>query len=208
MVGIRTQRKLAEKVLEIIRHQDYKTWVFWRFLSIGSSASFAKSCAVKAATAALPPPLCQANDMALKEIRGRKIPESPWGSSIPVGDGDGDVNRFPDGDGDGDEDEAEKRGWGFVQPLKPCGGKPTRLEYLGYFVSYVVESAMLYACTGPFHHTMCHAKALCGHMRCHRLQQRRENSQDIQDVLASSRKVQEAVEMAKKNKPPDLHKKQ
>ncbi|GJZ31755.1 hypothetical protein Tco_0576802 [Tanacetum coccineum] len=34
-VMVRTQRKLAEKVLEIIRHQDYKTWVFWRFLSIG-----------------------------------------------------------------------------------------------------------------------------------------------------------------------------
>ncbi|GKB05955.1 hypothetical protein Tco_0834188, partial [Tanacetum coccineum] len=33
----------------------------------------------------------------------RKIPESPWGSSIPIGDGDGDVNRFPDEDGDGDE---------------------------------------------------------------------------------------------------------
>ncbi|GKD03022.1 hypothetical protein Tco_1177996, partial [Tanacetum coccineum] len=38
----------------------------------------------------------------------RKIPESPWGSSIPIGDEDGDVNRFSDGDGD----EAEKRGWG------------------------------------------------------------------------------------------------
>ncbi|GJR82267.1 hypothetical protein Tco_0153052 [Tanacetum coccineum] len=38
----------------------------------------------------------------------RKIPESPWGSPIPIGDGDGDVNRFPDGDGDGDGDEAEK----------------------------------------------------------------------------------------------------
>ncbi|GKD39007.1 hypothetical protein Tco_1259214 [Tanacetum coccineum] len=44
---------------------------------------------------------------------GRKIPESPWGSPIPIGDGDGDVNRFPDGDGDGDGDEAEKRGWGW-----------------------------------------------------------------------------------------------
>nr|GEV75688.1 hypothetical protein [Tanacetum cinerariifolium] len=32
---VRTQRKLAEKVLEIIRHQDYKTWFFWRFLSKG-----------------------------------------------------------------------------------------------------------------------------------------------------------------------------
>ncbi|GJU64854.1 hypothetical protein Tco_1246689 [Tanacetum coccineum] len=38
---------------------------------------------------------------------GRKIPESPWGSPIPIGDGDGDVNRFPYGDGDGDGDEAE-----------------------------------------------------------------------------------------------------
>ncbi|GJY87089.1 putative PIF1 DNA helicase/replication protein A1-like protein [Tanacetum coccineum] len=43
----------------------------------------------------------------------RKIPESPWGSPIPIGDGYGDVNRFPDGDGDGDGDEAEKRGWGW-----------------------------------------------------------------------------------------------
>ncbi|GJR64524.1 hypothetical protein Tco_0010589 [Tanacetum coccineum] len=44
-----------------------------------------------------------------------KIPESPWGSPIPIGDGDGDgdVNRFPDGDGDEDRDEAEKRGWGW-----------------------------------------------------------------------------------------------
>ncbi|GKD25562.1 hypothetical protein Tco_1231776, partial [Tanacetum coccineum] len=40
----------------------------------------------------------------------RKIPESPWGSPIPIGDGDGDVNRFPDGDGDEDGNEAEKRG--------------------------------------------------------------------------------------------------
>ncbi|GJR61218.1 ribonuclease H-like domain-containing protein [Tanacetum coccineum] len=47
----------------------------------------------------------------------RKIPESPWGSSIPIGDGDGDVNRFPNGDGDGDEDEAEKRGWGWVEAM-------------------------------------------------------------------------------------------
>ncbi|GKC85426.1 hypothetical protein Tco_1141143, partial [Tanacetum coccineum] len=31
----------------------------------------------------------------------RKIPESPWGSPIPIGDGDGDVKRFPDGDGGG-----------------------------------------------------------------------------------------------------------
>ncbi|GJT10852.1 mutator type transposase [Tanacetum coccineum] len=44
--------------------------------------------------------------------QGRKIPESPWGSPIPIRDGDGDVNRFPDGDGDEDGDEAEKRGWG------------------------------------------------------------------------------------------------
>ncbi|GJW77921.1 hypothetical protein Tco_0139603 [Tanacetum coccineum] len=43
----------------------------------------------------------------------RKIPESPWGSSIPIGDRDGDVNRFPDGDGDGDRDEAKKLGWGW-----------------------------------------------------------------------------------------------
>ncbi|GJW71414.1 hypothetical protein Tco_0128331 [Tanacetum coccineum] len=42
--------------------------------------------------------------------KGRKIPESPWGSPIPIRDGDRDVKRFPDGDGD--EDEAHKRGWG------------------------------------------------------------------------------------------------
>ncbi|GKE59900.1 hypothetical protein Tco_1510267, partial [Tanacetum coccineum] len=44
----------------------------------------------------------------------RKIPESPWGSPIPIGDADRDANRFPDGDGDGDGDEAEKRGWGWL----------------------------------------------------------------------------------------------
>ncbi|GKB20371.1 hypothetical protein Tco_0854294 [Tanacetum coccineum] len=49
-----------------------------------------------------------------RNLRPRqKIPESPWGSSIPIGDRDGDVNRFPDGDGDGDRDEAKKRGWGW-----------------------------------------------------------------------------------------------
>ncbi|GJQ92535.1 hypothetical protein Tco_0003674 [Tanacetum coccineum] len=48
---------------------------------------------------------------------GQKIPESPWGSSIPIGYGDGDVNRFPDGDRDGDGDEAEKRGWGCTKKL-------------------------------------------------------------------------------------------
>ncbi|GJY57394.1 retrovirus-related pol polyprotein from transposon TNT 1-94 [Tanacetum coccineum] len=46
-----------------------------------------------------------------------KKSRSPWGSSIPIGDGDRDVNRFPDGDGDRDGDEAEKRGWG-------CGSQP------------------------------------------------------------------------------------
>jgi hypothetical protein len=40
---------------------------------------------------------------------GTKIPESPWGSPIPVGDGDGDAKQFPDGDGDG----SEKQGWGW-----------------------------------------------------------------------------------------------
>ncbi|GKE96036.1 hypothetical protein Tco_1580891, partial [Tanacetum coccineum] len=45
-------------------------------------------------------------------VCGKKIPESPWGSPIPIEDGDEDVNRFPDGDGDGDVNEAEKRGWG------------------------------------------------------------------------------------------------
>ncbi|GKC57627.1 hypothetical protein Tco_1085225 [Tanacetum coccineum] len=50
---------------------------------------------------------------AKKKTIWRKIPESPWGSPIPIGYGDGDVNRFPDGDGDGDGDEAEKWGWGW-----------------------------------------------------------------------------------------------
>ncbi|GKF13984.1 hypothetical protein Tco_0055446, partial [Tanacetum coccineum] len=45
--------------------------------------------------------------------KGRKIPESPRGSPIPIGDEDGDVKRFPDGDGDGDGDEAHKQGWGW-----------------------------------------------------------------------------------------------
>ncbi|GJY87231.1 reverse transcriptase domain-containing protein [Tanacetum coccineum] len=57
--------------------------------------------------------------MGITEIPGpyiwQKIPESPWGSPIPIGDGDGDVNRFPDGDGDGDGDEAKKRGWGWKE---------------------------------------------------------------------------------------------
>ncbi|GKE30166.1 hypothetical protein Tco_1445550 [Tanacetum coccineum] len=52
-------------------------------------------------------------DITTDKQEGRKIPESPWGSPIPIGDGDGDVNRFPDGDGDGDGDEAEKQGWGW-----------------------------------------------------------------------------------------------
>ncbi|GJZ38046.1 hypothetical protein Tco_0584237, partial [Tanacetum coccineum] len=34
-VMVRTQQKLAGKVLEIIRHQDYKTWFFLRLLSKG-----------------------------------------------------------------------------------------------------------------------------------------------------------------------------
>ncbi|GJW61100.1 putative reverse transcriptase domain-containing protein [Tanacetum coccineum] len=52
----------------------------------------------------------------------RKIPKSPWGSPIPIGDGDGDVNRFPNGDGDGDEDEAKKRGWGWFGTLRAIIG--------------------------------------------------------------------------------------
>ncbi|GJZ80909.1 hypothetical protein Tco_0645903, partial [Tanacetum coccineum] len=56
---------------------------------------------------------CTRSSLQFKHVfSGRKIPESLWGSPIPIGDGDGDVNRFPDGDGDGDGDEAEKRGWG------------------------------------------------------------------------------------------------
>ncbi|GJT00804.1 hypothetical protein Tco_0821973 [Tanacetum coccineum] len=51
--------------------------------------------------------------MVTVSSKGRKIPEFPWGSPIPIGDGDGDVKRFPDGDGDGDGDEAHKRGWGW-----------------------------------------------------------------------------------------------
>ncbi|GJX19128.1 RNA-directed DNA polymerase, eukaryota [Tanacetum coccineum] len=52
-------------------------------------------------------------DKTNQQLPRRKIPESPWGSPIPIGDGYGDVNRFPDGDGDEDGDEAEKRGWGW-----------------------------------------------------------------------------------------------
>ncbi|GJS97064.1 hypothetical protein Tco_0804032 [Tanacetum coccineum] len=83
-------------------------------------------------------------------VVGRKIPESPWGSPIPIGDGDGDVNRFPDGDGDGDGDgnsqimttlhrlskEHEKKvkdqGYGSVSRLEKrgkesCSGHPLLL---------------------------------------------------------------------------------
>ncbi|GKD66709.1 hypothetical protein Tco_1308817, partial [Tanacetum coccineum] len=49
---------------------------------------------------------------SVNSSKGRKIPEYPWGSPIPIGDGDRDVKRFPDRDGDGDGDEAHKRGWG------------------------------------------------------------------------------------------------
>ncbi|GJU99290.1 zinc knuckle CX2CX4HX4C containing protein [Tanacetum coccineum] len=45
--------------------------------------------------------------------KGRKIPKSPWGSPIPIGDEDGDVKQFSNGDGDRDRDEAHKRGWGW-----------------------------------------------------------------------------------------------
>ncbi|GJR51801.1 putative ribonuclease H-like domain-containing protein [Tanacetum coccineum] len=45
----------------------------------------------------------------------QKVPESPWGSPIPIEDGDGDANRFPDGDRDGDEDDDDKRAWGWYQ---------------------------------------------------------------------------------------------
>ncbi|GKB56813.1 hypothetical protein Tco_0912999 [Tanacetum coccineum] len=60
----------------------------------------------------------EAISSSMQENRGQKIPESPWGSPIPIGDGDGDVNRFPDGDGDGDGDEAEKRRWGCAAQWK------------------------------------------------------------------------------------------
>ncbi|GKG25042.1 hypothetical protein Tco_0395670, partial [Tanacetum coccineum] len=62
----------------------------------------------------------------------RKIPESSWGSPIPIGDVDGDVNRFLDGDGDGDGDEAEKRGWGCTDSAKlvPLGKDSTAIETL------------------------------------------------------------------------------
>ncbi|GKC26805.1 hypothetical protein Tco_1034099 [Tanacetum coccineum] len=76
------------------------------------------------------------------DVIGRKIPESPWGSPIPIGDGDGDVNRFPDGDGDGDGDEAEKRGWGLhrlavkTQLIRPMDLKdqPSKIQnkFQGY----------------------------------------------------------------------------
>ncbi|GKC25695.1 hypothetical protein Tco_1027845, partial [Tanacetum coccineum] len=53
----------------------------------------------------------QIKDFTVILSKRRKIPESPWGSPIPIGDGDGDVKRFTDGDGDGDGGDAEKRGW-------------------------------------------------------------------------------------------------
>ncbi|GJX18369.1 hypothetical protein Tco_0219201 [Tanacetum coccineum] len=66
------------------------------------------------------------------ESSRRKIPKSPWGSPIPIGDGDGDVNRFPDGDGDGDGDEAEKRGWGWYGCMgfvyKECALEPEQSQ--------------------------------------------------------------------------------
>ncbi|GJW29721.1 zf-CCHC domain-containing protein [Tanacetum coccineum] len=60
-------------------------------------------------------PACWLKFYWTNKVHWQKIPESPWGSPIPIGDGDGDVNRFPDGDGDGDGDEAKKRGWGWFQ---------------------------------------------------------------------------------------------
>ncbi|GKB56397.1 hypothetical protein Tco_0912583, partial [Tanacetum coccineum] len=83
-VMVRTQRKLAGKVLEIIRHQDYKTWVFWRFLSKGFvkkivwtakaqkkvwSAKENKELQSHAATATIVSAVCQANDHGFGRIR-------------------------------------------------------------------------------------------------------------------------------------------
>ncbi|KAJ9550988.1 hypothetical protein OSB04_015033 [Centaurea solstitialis] len=51
-------------------------------------------------------------------MNGHKIPVSPWGSPLPVGDGDGDMIKLPDGDGegDGDDDEGSGTGMGIGSP--------------------------------------------------------------------------------------------
>ncbi|PWA83629.1 F-box domain-containing protein [Artemisia annua] len=84
--------------------------------------------------------------------------------------------------------------------------KPTPPESPGYFPSVGVDSGILYARREPLHDKWCHKKTLCEDTRWHSLQQRRENSQEIQSVLASSPEVHEAVEIGKKIKLPDLHK--
>ncbi|GKA13901.1 hypothetical protein Tco_0693547 [Tanacetum coccineum] len=62
--------------------------------------------------------------------RGRKIPESPWGSPIPIGYGDGDVNRFPDRDGDGDGDEDGSLPTYYMPLFKATDGVLSHLERL------------------------------------------------------------------------------
>ncbi|GJY47490.1 putative reverse transcriptase domain-containing protein [Tanacetum coccineum] len=74
--------------------------------------AIAADCATRGDTGG---PAGRAGEPAMALAVGRKIPESLWGSPIPIGDEDGDAKRFPDGDGDGDKDEAEKRGWGCVR---------------------------------------------------------------------------------------------
>ncbi|GJS42003.1 cell division cycle protein 48 [Tanacetum coccineum] len=53
---------------------------------------------------------------------------------------------------------------------------------------------------------MHHEKAFCGHIRWHTQEERDAKSGEIQETLALSRQVEEAVEIAKKIKIPDLNK--
>ena len=52
---------------------------------------------------------------------------------------------------------------------------------------------------------MFHEKAFCGHIRWHTQEQRDANSVEIQQTLALSRQIDEAVQVAKKIKIPDLN---
>nr|GEV58235.1 cell division cycle protein 48 homolog [Tanacetum cinerariifolium] len=53
---------------------------------------------------------------------------------------------------------------------------------------------------------MHHEKAFCGHIRWHTQEERDAKSGEIQETLALSRQVEDAVEIAKKIKIPDLNK--
>ena len=53
---------------------------------------------------------------------------------------------------------------------------------------------------------MHHEKAFCGHIRWHTPEDRDAKSAEIQETLALSRQVEDAVEIAKRIKIPDLNK--